>query len=248
MKRCSWVTRAVFMGAAYFGVAACSEDAAAPRPVDATGGAGGAGVGGAGGGEPTSCGTALDTLDKTTLVALAFDDGVPFSNLRDESYSVSTNNNTYVLNDWPVHEAVRFELEHPARIHGFEVMWAAIPDDWDGATELAAGLYPDFGHNGFDFWADDPLWQGTRCVRDVDDAGAFTTYAFEEPIELAQAGLVYVAHLAQPGSPTWWFDEPEALGDNPCEPFDGCQSAINLPTAEFFTFHNAATERARAAR
>ena len=56
------------------------------------------------------------------------------------------------------------------------------------SIELAAGLYSDFGYNGFDFWPE-ATWTGTRCLEDVDE-GTWTTYGFEKPIELAEPGLV----------------------------------------------------------
>lgn len=217
--------------------AACAEDLETVRPVDPVGGNGGSGgEGGQGGDAPPLCAPAA-TLDTDGLVELAYDDGVPFSSLRQQDYAI-TSTSTYVLNDNPLHEAVRFELEHPARIHGFQVMWSDVPDDWEPTTELAAGLYPDFGYNGFDFWADDPLWEGTRCVADIDDTGSWVTYAFETPIDIVHPGLVYVAHRAEPGAPTWWFDETMPAGENPCAVFDDCQSSINLPNANTFTFYN----------
>src|SRR5262245_25677195 len=200
-------------------------------------GAGGGGAGGAGGSEPVVCGSANRPLD-TSVQQLAFDDGLPSSHLREQMFQVELSPTmVYVFNEQVVHEAVRFELEHPARIHGFEVMWGALPDGVDPKTELQAGLYRDFGYNGFDFWAPDPLWTGTRCAEDVDPTGSWLAYAFEQPIEV-EPGLVYVAHRAAPGEPVWWFDATVENPESPCSLFDLCQSAFNLPEVQTNLYFN----------
>lgn len=225
----------------------CGSDPIETTPSETTG-AGAGGAGGAGG-EPV-CGTANRPLDETALLELGYDtDGATLTHLREQNLSVSTSPTTqFVLNDVPLHEAVRFELAHPARIHGFKVKWANVPDA-DPKAEIEAGLYGDFGYNGFDFWEPDPLWAGTRCVEDIDDSGAgWTVYAFDAPVVVDHPGLVYVAHRAEPataGGPTlpteavWWLDDV-VEGDpmNPCATFDQCQSAFNLPQAETQQFYN----------
>ena len=125
------------------------------------GGAGGA-TGGTGGGGASVCGSANRALPEG-LVDLSWDDGTGVSDVRQQSWKVTVNNIDYVLADGPLHESVRFELEHPAKIHGFAIEWAGLPEGTDPAKELAAGLYPDFGDNGFDFWEKDPYFAGTRC-------------------------------------------------------------------------------------
>ncbi len=223
--------------------AACAQDAETivPTSSSSSGGSGGTGAAeGGGGGAPQPCGSASVNLEAAGLLELTQDDGTPYSSVRQQDIAITSvsTNFTYVLNDWPLQESVRFELEHPARIHGFQVMWADVPDDGDPATELAAGLYADFGYNGFDFWAADPLWEGTRCASDIDDTGAWTTYAFDAPIDIAKPGLVHVAHRSAPSAPTWWFDETTADGDNPCATFDLCQSSFNLPTVEYAVLYH----------
>ncbi|MSP23848.1 MAG: CRTAC1 family protein [Myxococcales bacterium] len=231
---------AVVVGVVLFG--ACSDDTATPAASSAGGaggtssdGGGGAGAGGTGAGGAAVCGTAASALDTTGLTVLAYGDGTPASNLREQTFQIGTGANTYVLNEESLFEAARFELEHPARIHGFEVMWAGLPDAAPPELELEAGLYGDFGYNGFDFWAKAPNWVGTRCAGDVDAKGGWLSYRFDAPIEVEHPGLVYVAHHANPGEPVWWFDasEPES-----CEPFDACPSAYNLPNAEANTYFN----------
>lgn len=227
-------------------VAACgSQEGSAPTGAAASsssvGGAGGSGgVGGAGGagGGAMACGSAGTTLDRQKLEVLVYDDGERASNLREQTFTIKKTpgqvSKDYVMNEVPVHEAVRFQLDRPARVHGFEVAWA-LPDGAPPELELQAGLYGDFGHNGFDFWKPDPLWTGTRCARDVEADGALLTYAFDAPVEVKHPGLVYVAHLAEPTAPVWWFDKTSASS---CDKFDDCQSAFNVPGADTTTYFN----------
>ncbi|MBL8739651.1 MAG: VCBS repeat-containing protein, partial [Myxococcales bacterium] len=218
-------------------LAGCGDDAAVGGR--GPGGAGGAGGeidpngGSTGGGAPPECGSASPApLDGSP--ALVWDDGVAETNLREQSFQITADNKSFTLNDEALYEAVRFDLEHPARVVGFTIHWAALPDDPN--VELEAGLYRDFGHNGFDFWAPQPLFTGTRCVGDIDEEG-WLSYAFDEPIEIAHPGLVYVAHRAEPGSPVWSFDGSEA-GDGSCALFADCHSALNLPDALASSYFN----------
>ena len=210
-----------------------------------TGGSGGGGTGGEGGqggsGGVPVCGSGNNTLTGDGVIELMHDDGLGMGTLREQDWSITAyNNNVHFLNDELVHEAVRFDIEHPARIVGFKVQWAHLPEAIDPTAEFEAGLYADFGQNGFDFWAPEPLWSGTRCAEDIDDTGStWTDYIFDEPVVLDHPGLVFVAHQALPGDPVWWFDAT-VEGDpmNPCAVFDDCQSAFNLPTAENDVFYN----------
>ncbi|MEM1413281.1 MAG: CRTAC1 family protein [Myxococcota bacterium] len=138
----------------------------------------------------------------------------------------------------PVHESARFALAGGTRIHGLRVMWAARPEDPD--APLTVGLHGDFGHNGFDFWAPAPLWSGSRCAGDAPLSGdaedGWTTYVFDAPVEVAQPGLVHVAHRTGPEGAAWWMDDvvasPEA--SDPCAAFDDCDAALNLPDVTSF--------------
>jgi len=131
-------------------------------------------------------------------------------------------------------EAVRFELERPAEVHGFDVRWVLLPESED--AELAAGLYPDFGYNGFDFWRWDALWEGTRCAADA--TGEYTTYTFETPVEITDPGLVYVAHHRDGrGEPAWALDST-LHNEGDCGSFGTCHSALNLPDAQSDQFYN----------
>ncbi|MFO0589671.1 MAG: CRTAC1 family protein [Polyangiaceae bacterium] len=198
-------------------------------------GAGGATAGGGAGGAPV-CGTANRALPEG-LVDLSWDDGAGVSDVREQSWKITVNNNDYALADGPLHESVRFELPHPAKIYGFAIEWAPLPDGTDPMTELAAGLYPDFGYNGFDFWEKDPLFVGTRCAADAKP-GELLPYVFEAPIPIEQPGLVYVAHLMSAADdPVMMFDGSE-VGDGTCAHWDDCHSAMNLPAAETKDFYN----------
>jgi enediyne biosynthesis protein E4 len=227
--------------------AACGDNSTqGTSSSSSTGGAGGVGgttsTGGMGGsaGGPV-CGSANLPLPEIALEELGYDDGVAAATMRDQDWQISLSaSQTYVLNDENVHEAMRFALDHPATIYAVEVMWGPLIEGVDPAAELPLGIYSDFGHNGFDFWAADPLWTGTRCAADVDDTGSsFTRYVLDEPITVDHPGLVYVAHLAAPGAPVWWFDgSQDGPEENPCGAFDDCRGALNLPEAATNTFFN----------
>ncbi len=209
-----------------------SETGADPSSSSAaTGGSGGVGAaGGGGGGEPV-CGSGNRVLDETDLIELKHDDGEANSNLRQQSWSI-TASKKWVLNEEVVNEAARFDLQHPAKIHGFKIMWAELPAGLDPKAELAAGLYGDFGHNGFDFWAPEPLWEGTRCAEDVQPDGAWLSYTFDQPVEVTEPGLIYVAHKAAPTDPVWWFDTDAPIEGDACDTFDECSASYNLPEAD----------------
>ena len=66
------------------------------------------------------CGSAGQTLPEG-LTELAFDDGEAEGSLADRALSVYGSSTA----DSPARHGVRFELENPARIHGFKVQWAA---------------------------------------------------------------------------------------------------------------------------
>lgn len=216
------------------GTTADTSTTGTPGGAGGIGGAGGAG--GTGGGGSTACGTANRELP-AGLVELAWDDGTPGSNVREQSWQIPVDNNVYVLADGPLHEAVRFEIDRPAVVHGFAVEWAELPPGTDPAKELAAGLYPDFGYNGFDFWAKDPYFTGTRCAGDAAP-GELLPYVLPEPVVLEHPGLVYVAHLmAGPDDPVLTFDGT-GNGDGSCATWDECHSSMNLPEAEKGQFYN----------
>jgi len=179
------------------------------------------------------CGNAGAALPEG-LLELSHDDGEASGNLEDQGWSVTTTQ-TYNLGEEKSWESVRFELEAPARVHGFSVMWSQLPEDPE--KKLTVGLHPDFGYNGFDFWAPDPYATGRRCAGDVVD-GEWTTYTLEEPVDIDVPGLVYVAHDRKgAGSPSWMLDSSQN-GDGACGGFDDCRSAVNMPEADAGSYYN----------
>jgi hypothetical protein len=171
------------------------------------------------------------------LIELAWDDGTPFTTIGEQSWTITVETGTYELAEEPLYEAVRFELDHPARIHGFAVQWANLPADGDPGAPLEAGLYPDFGYNGFDFFRWSPYWTGSRCLEDVAE-GEWVTYLLDEPVEVEQPGLVYVAHLREgEASPSFPFDE-SYIGAGRCESWDECHTAVNMHEAGTSIYYN----------
>ena len=66
------------------------------------------------------------------------------------------------------------------------MVWIAAnssPDEFDPIVALEAGLYADFGYNGFDYWRQDPYYQGVQCMAQVSDDG-WAQYVFDEPLHL----------------------------------------------------------------
>ncbi|MCB9579646.1 MAG: VCBS repeat-containing protein [Polyangiaceae bacterium] len=207
------------------GFAACGGDdgAAAPHGTVDAGTEGGVDAAADADAAP-GCGTAGPTLSAGT--ELAFDDGTPHADIRHQTAAITIDGTEYKLAEAPLWEAVRFELAHPAKVLGFRVQWANVDAAAAPDMKLEAGLYGDFGYNGFDFWAPDPLWTGTRCVSDMTD-GQWLDYALPEPVVIDEPGLVYVAHhAASPTDPVFYYDDSAA--DN-CDAFDSCRSAFNLP-------------------
>lgn len=206
----------------------------------AAGGAGGsAAMGGSGGqgGEPVDpCVVAADPLPEG-LTVLSHVTGAPASHIRAQDWAITLYGTTYEYATEPMSEAVRFELEHPARIYGFEVQWSNIPEGAAPETQLAAAIHPDFGYDGYNFWPE-PAWEGVRCLQDVTE-GQWVSYALAEPMEIDHPGLVYVAHFGPDGqSPAWLFDDVYV---DDCGPFDACPNVINMPGVEPNTFFNGAS-------
>ena len=178
------------------------------------------------------CGTAGTALPDG-LVELSYDDGEGAFTIEDTSWSFD---GTVLLGETEIWEAVRFELAHPARVVGFSVSWAQLPEGEED-LEIPAGIYPDFGYNGFDFWQYQSLWEGTRCKGEIDGEEE-TLYVTGTPIEFEEPGLVYVAHhRTGTGDAAWWMDE-SYLGDGACGSWDDCHSALNAPQQDADTYFN----------
>ena len=175
--------------------------------------------------ENLACDTASAPLPEG-LTELSWDDGNGVTNMENESFELTGLG--IPLNDTPLWEAVRFEVDHPGKIHGFSIQYGALPDGGD--TAVKAGLYPDFGYNGFDFWKYEAIWEGARCRKDIQE-GQWITFVFEEPVTVTVPGLFFVGHLRQGlGDPAWSFDVSTTNEDNSCGGFDDCHSSFNVDT------------------
>jgi len=182
---------------------------------------------------PEACNSAIGSIPEG-LTELGRDDGGEFACIADQV--------EWAILDQPLasatlYEAVRFDLEHPAVVHGFSIRYGHLPEGEE--LPVTAGLYPDMGNNGFDFWQFEPFWEGQRCNGDIE-LGQSVTYLLDEPVEFVHPVPVYVAHLREGAdSPAWGFDLslPEGCEDaaNCCGPFDTCSSAWNLPELKQYT-------------
>lgn len=182
--------------------------------------------------EPSAAGVLPDDL-----VTITYDDDQGQATVADQDWVIAE----APLATSVLHEQVRFDLEHPARIHGFSVQYGRVPD---ADVALRAGLYPDFGHNGFDMWHFDPVWEGSLCAADVEP-GEWVTFVLDEPVEVSHPGPLYVGHKRSDGGPAWLFDtslpgeECESLSDC-CNVFTNCHSSWNLPELVNFTINGQA--------
>ncbi|MCB9549243.1 MAG: CRTAC1 family protein [Myxococcales bacterium] len=179
---------------------------------------------------PKACDDALGVIPPG-LTVLQHDDGVPVGDVTEQPWEIVG----VRVGTSELHEAVRFELERPARIHAIQVQYGLLPDGRE--TPVTLGLYPDFGHNGFDFWAADPYWEGGRCRGDLRSE-QWVDYVLPAPIEITEPGLVYVAHRREARrSAAWLFDgslpTPDC-GNDCCNAFANCHSAWNFPTLTQF--------------
>ena len=190
---------------------------------------------GCGRGKKDGCGSARGTLP-AGLTELKWDRDTPTFSVRGKHYTVTANGQTFKLDDQPLWEAVRFDLDRPAKVHGFTVTYANLDSVAnDRKRPIEAGLYPDFGGNGFDFWQKQPLWSGTRCAGDLVEGT--TTYVFDEPVVVDEPGLVYVAHAAfEPTDPTFSADSHGHSGN--CATFADCHSSIDMPQALANQYYN----------
>ncbi len=176
---------------------------------------------------PAPCGSGNRPLPDG-LTALQRDDGESDWNVHGTTWEYPAGVSIPAQALW---EATRFDLPHPARIHGFSVSWSNLPIA-AADSELEAGLYGDFGYNGFDFWRGEALWTGTRCLEDAA-GGAWVDYVFETPIDVAQPGLAYVAHPKGAGTEDAVFAMDHSYrGEGDCAAWNDCGSALNLPEAD----------------
>jgi hypothetical protein len=207
---------------------------AADRDVDA--GVGGVDAGALVDAGPERCGSASRPLPEG-LITLAHDDdsvavrpknalGISFMSQPYGSDGPAQGPLPSTLPSW---EAVRFDLQHPARIVGASVRWSMLRRQIPVDEPVTLGLYADFGLNGFDFDRSAALVEGGRCAGEIDE-GEWVTYTFPEAVRVDHPGPIYIAHMRQPDDgPLWAFD---ATKSEDCGPFDTCHSAWNFPDLE----------------
>jgi len=187
------------------------------------------------------CGTAGQTLPDG-LVELSHDNGTPSFQIEESGWAFTGEDD---LGTMRLNETVAFELEHPAQVHGFSVWWQQTGHEGaDDSGEVSARLSRDFGYNGFDFWPEEHLWEGTRCHGDIEagqDAGEWTVYAFDEPVTYDDPGLVFVTHeRSGTGDKAWAFDD-DFVGDGDCAVWGDCRTAVNAPDLWADSYWNGAT-------
>ncbi len=142
---------------------------------------------------------------------------------------------TYNLYTEPGWEAVRFEMDAPVCVHAVEVAWAELPD---GAATLPFGLYADFGHNGFDFHPDQPLWEGELAVGEAD---AWQRQVLDVPVFFAGPGLFYGASWREGEAGPSLALDGDYLDDGDCASWDECHSSVNYPGADAKSYYNGIT-------
>mgnify|MGYP000388873434 CR=1 FL=1 len=112
-----------------------------------------------------------------------------------------------------VYAAQRLRVDTPARIVAVEAMWK-VRREYTGEAHLA--VWPDWGHNFFDFDRPNPLWEWTGPLDRFESDEQWTLFELEEPIDLPHPQLLYVGTWHQGGE-----DEPVLMvdGQNSVDPF-----------------------------
>ena len=174
--------------------------------------------------DPNGCQSVFGEL-KSDLTVLEWHSDLGAADITGQTWTIT--DEAIPMSTAPLFEAVRFELEHPAKVHGFSVRFAKLPSD-PGAA-VTAGLYPDFGYNGFDFWDRDALWEGAHCSESID-VDEWVEYVFDTPVPIEHPGLVYVGHKRSgEDDAALWFDGSTTQPDGSCAGFDDCHSSIRFP-------------------
>lgn len=181
-------------------------------------------------GSLTAC--SVDTPLPSGLQEIAWDDDIAKGDVTKQTDWAIVGKNVITAN---LHEAVRFDIDRPVRVHGFRIQYGNLP----ASGEVKAGLYRDFGHNGFDFWAPDPIWE-VSCPVETLTPDTWVTFKFPDPVQIDQPGLVYVAHKRKgAGAAAWAFDGTIHAkcedAQKCCEKFARCHSAWNFPDITSFT-------------
>lgn len=134
----------------------------------------------------------------------------------------------------PGWEAVRFELDDPGTVHAVQAWFAELPEE---VTPITLGLYEDFGHNGFDFHPDRPLWTGTRCLS-AEDAGGFVTFVLDPPLVFDRPTLLYGASYRDGRDGPLLAMDGDYASDGSCAAWDDCHSALNYPEVDDTVYYN----------
>lgn len=263
-----------------FATAGCSPstdgggDANTTRPSANEGGQIGSGAdpqngeeGGAGGSGAALDERLCDTADGAVpsgATVLQYDDGEGAHHIWEGQWQLPVDGVSTNLDSTIVNESVGFYLERPGTVVGIEVQWTQLPvspasDDASPEAQATLSLHEDFGLNGADFWPEEALWTGSRCVDSLKE-GAWTSYHLAAPLRVAHPGYIHVVHRADRSAdasadsdatteargPVLAFDDSaRGSADSPgsCNALQDCNSAINLPEVDNPDYFNGVSVR-----
>ncbi|MBT3983857.1 MAG: CRTAC1 family protein [Bacteriovoracaceae bacterium] len=182
------------------------------------------------------CGSANNKIQHDVEVLQWSSGASAGTNIKSLNPRVNGKKSGYRVLDHPFYEGMRFDLKAPAKIIGFSVKWdskSALP-----FQKLKAGLYRDFGHNGFHFWHKKPLWEGTRCSQDVIP-GKWVDYILDRPVDIPNPEYIFVAHhVKRKSAPVWQMDS-----NAKCKNWNNCPAVVHLPTVETRRLYQGAVKR-----
>ena len=109
-----------------------------------------------------------------------------------------------------VFHAQRFPLDTPMRIHAVGAMFNVRGND---SLPAHLALFPDNGHNFFDFGRDAPLAEWDLDLEKDEHDEVWQVFPLEEPLDIAHPQLLYVGSHYQgvPGQPVLAADETVSL-------------------------------------
>ena len=185
---------------------------------------------------PPPCGTAAGVVPEG-LVELSHDDGGGSTSFNEQFGGLLIAGKDLTVE--PVNQALRYDLEHPVRIHAVKVRYQSVPED--KTQPIGISIRRDFGHNGFDFWPHDAYWEGNLCADQVE-AGGWTTFVLDPPLVIDKPQPIFVVQRRARGleTPDWAFDlSPPEGCDNPnpnncCNRYDDCHASYNIPGLNYF--------------
>jgi hypothetical protein len=107
-----------------------------------------------------------------------------------------------------VFHAQRFRLDTPMRIVGVEAMWRH-DDGQDAPAHLA--IWPDEGHNFYNYWRDTPLIEWTPEITEEQDR-EWLTFPLDPPLDIPHPNLIWLgSKLTDP------VGQPRLVEDEDCE-------------------------------